>query len=158
MLLILLQILAGWYVADAVGGLFHWYIDNSDEKTSLIPHMVRDFQSHHEDPGLMLKTGLLRLSLEPMIASLLTYGMAFVCWPAFFIALGFGGGLTQVSHYYSHIQRPPVVVRGLQALRLFNPPEGHGLHHADFDRDFCILCGWADPLVNRIVRILRGKS
>ena len=149
--MILIQLLAGWYVADLIGGIFHWWVDKSDEKTSWIPGMVRDFQSHHIDPGLMLQSHLLRLSAEPLITSLLAYGMAFVCWPAFFIALGLGGGLTQVSHYYSHLQRPPWFAQILQRVRLFNTSDTHSNHHTNFDRDFCILCGWANPVLNKLV-------
>jgi hypothetical protein len=46
----------------------------------------------------------------------------------------------------------PPVIRVLQRLRIILNPEVHNLHHVAFETDFSSVNGWADPLVNIILR------
>lgn len=81
----------------------------------------------------------------------------------FFIAAGFFGALTQVTHYYAHVRsRSPLVhqiVRTLQQCRIIVPPKTHSRHHDEpFDRDFCLLSGWNNVWMNPMLRLLERRA
>jgi len=59
------------------------------------------------------------------------------------------GLLVQISHMAAHGRFPTSrVVRVLQRTHLMLPPRDHRAHHATFDRNFAILTGWSNPLLN----------
>jgi hypothetical protein len=71
--------------------------------------------------------------------------------PAFWLALGLGLSVSQVSHYCAHYPRSSAV-RRLQRLRIWLRPADHGAHHAGrFDLNFCVLSGWNNWWINRVV-------
>ena len=41
-------------------------------------------------------------------------------------------------------------VKNMQKLGLFVKPAVHNLHHTQYDCNFCILTGWANPVINVI--------
>ena len=49
---------------------------------------------------------------------------------------------------------PPLVGR-LQDCRLLLHPSVHRKHHETFDCNFCIFNGWANPVMNRVIRLAR---
>lgn len=64
---------------------------------------------------------------------------------------------TQFTHFAAHARNRGLIknrlVCKLQDWHLLLNPETHKSHHIHFDRDFCILNGWANPVVNRIRRL-----
>jgi len=46
----------------------------------------------------------------------------------------------------------PPAIRFLQRCRIILNPEIHNLHHVSFETDFSSVNGWADPVVNVILR------
>jgi len=71
----------------------------------------------------------------------------------FSITWALTGTLCQVTHALAHdgigSQNKRPIVSFLQRSGVILSPRGHGLHHkGDHDRNFCILNGWANPLLN----------
>jgi len=69
-----------------------------------------------------------------------------------------GGTACQTTHALAHEGRSmrnkmfPQTIALLQRLHIILPPHVHGQHHQDeHDKNFCILNGWANPLLNRLV-------
>jgi len=46
----------------------------------------------------------------------------------------------------------PPVIRFLQRYRIILNPEVHNLHHISFETDFSSVNGWADPVINVVLR------
>lgn len=69
----------------------------------------------------------------------------------------FLGSVTQFTHFAAHMRSRGLVsnrlVLMLQDMHLILHPDTHSVHHEKFDRNFCILNGWANPVVNRIRRL-----
>jgi len=68
-----------------------------------------------------------------------------------------GGSLCQTTHALAHEGRQkrndtfPTIIAALQRWHLILPPKTHGGHHKDeHDKNFCILNGWANPLLNSL--------
>jgi hypothetical protein len=141
----------GWFLADLGSGLYHLTLDHLPPSGHApLRRQAADFQDHHYEPRNFLRGGLAGLLLFPGAPlSVLFAGLAVVL-PAPLAALvwsfAVGAGLTQVSHGLAH--EPTWWAKPLQAARLILPPAEHGRHHLNSERDYCVLSGWANPLLN----------
>lgn len=140
LLWIIAQIIAAWWLTDLASGLYHWLTD----KGWNVPHQVRLFQFHHDYPSTMTHDWQPLVAGLPMLAIGLWIGSLFVAT--------FGAGLcvAQVPHYYTHHPAPPIV-RWLQRWRIFCRPRDHAVHHRDHSKNFALVNGWTNPLLNRLL-------
>lgn len=137
----LLQIIAAYIVADAAAAIFHLATDCGLNTA----RVVAQFQSHHKSPGLMT------FDLEPAMAGIVILLLSHVACPWFLAPLGVFISFGQMPHYFTH-HPAPRIVRTLQRLRIFLPPESHASHHnGTFDRDYCVISGWNNWWINAIV-------
>lgn len=192
-LLLLLSPIA-WFLADALTGLAHIYLDyvsttpNSGlrelytykgdkgsaeylrQRASVMRHIgpieqqAFGFKTHHLSPGAIGRRSFMRLVLPilyavvlPALLLMAAFAALDVLPPAaaWIVALTTTGvGLSQYFHSCSHRKQPPALMANLQRLRLIITPVEHHRHHMTFKQDFCIVSGWANPLVNAIFRWL----
>lgn len=147
------QLVAGWFVADLFSALFHLTIDKLAGQYHLpvIGQMVREFEAHHQKPSLMLEISLWENSKLTCMGGLLAL-IVFGWWSLWFAApCAVGVALCQGTHRWAHQGRPPALAKWLQACRLFIGPKTHNFHHGDFRRNFGILNGWSNPILNGIL-------
>lgn len=144
------SLVAGWFVADMLGGLFHAFIDHvADANWPVISGVVRDFREHH-DNGLSME----QYSRWPSLVMSGAAGVPFLALALFGVAPLFGltvfAGLclTQHAHYYSHTPAPPLWARILQQLGIFLSAECHARHHNNFYRSYGVLNGWSHGAVD----------
>lgn len=68
------------------------------------------------------------------------------------------GSITQFTHFLAHARSRGLVdshvIKCLQDWHIILHPDVHRVHHEEFDCNFCILNGWANPLVNGIRKLL----
>ena len=64
------------------------------------------------------------------------------------------GCVSQFTHFAAHARSRILIksrlIRSLQDWHVILHPKTHQRHHEEYDCNFCILNGWANPLVNRI--------
>lgn len=153
----LAQAAAGWYVADLFSALFHLSVDRMPHRLARLPvlrTLHTDFQGHHLRPGKMLHNGFWENSWHTFLGGLLVL-VVFWPWPWFAVPCALGTILCQEAHRYSHKPgrgRLARLARLLQRLRFTITPQTHGAHHdpsRNFARDYGILNGWSNPLLNR---------
>ena len=72
----------------------------------------------------------------------------------------FIGALTvsQYAHSCAHKRELPKHAYWLQKAGLFLTAEQHNSHHSDLGHDFCMLNGWANPLVNFVFNQCRKRG
>ena len=66
---------------------------------------------------------------------------------------------SQQTHFLAHARRRGLlkewpILEKLQDWRIILHPDAHQQHHEKFNCNFCILNGWANPLMNRVARLL----
>jgi hypothetical protein len=147
------QVLAGYVVVDALSGIYHWATDRGFN----IHDQIRLFQEHHRTN-----------TMEGFDWQTFAAGMPLLIiggwWHSpVLIAGGIFTALTQVAHYYAHRRsRIPSVHRfvvTLQRMGLMVHPAEHARHHDEpFDRDFCLLSGWNNWWLNRLVSFVESDS
>ena len=136
------EIVFAYFAADLLAAVFHFVTDRGWN----LPHVVRDFQNHHERPETMT------FDLQPMLIGLPVGAIGVWSGSTFVIALGLFLSVAQVPHYFSH-HPAPGWVKALQNRRLILPPLVHAKHHTSksFDRDFSVLNGWSNEFFNWIL-------
>jgi len=139
-----IEVVAAWLLIDLLTGIYHFVTDRGWN----FAHQVAMFRDHHDN------NRMLGFDWQPMVAGLPVM-LAGLWWQSsFWLAMGSFAVLAQIPHYYAHVPNPPRLVCCLQAIGLMITPEHHAGHHSgQFDRNFCIFTGWADVLLNPIVRL-----
>lgn len=130
--------------------------------------IVFDFKVHHRTPAALGRRSLLHMTIPvicygsfPITAIVVTLGELGWVSPhlsLFVVIVVACGTVSQYAHACTHKDPVPQPARLLQAVRLFIPPTAHDVHHQYPDRQFCLLNGWANPLVDVIFRVVLRRG
>lgn len=138
-----LILLAAYVVADAITGIYHMVTDLGYNT----PTQVGYFRNHHLRPETMT------FDLQPLLAMIPLFAVAYFFWPLFFIATGIFVAAGQIPHYYTHHRRNiPKVILWLQQLHIIMDERGHNRHHwsKNYDVNYCVLSGWNNWWLNKV--------
>ena len=123
-----------------------------------------NFHVHHDAPYPASDGNLelLRQILKPLAIPYAIVVVLSACgilpvWLVIILMTGLTlGTITQFTHFLAHARHRGLVksrvIMFMQDWHIIIHPDTHRNHHIHFDRDFCILNGWANPAVNRIRR------
>lgn len=127
-----------------------------------------DFKVHHPHPDSLGRRDIFKLTetMVPAVAlplSLSLNALSFMrdlspWFVAFMNTLIFGYALTQYFHSMLHQDHPPLWIRAMRKVGLLMTPSDHAIHHATLDRDFAVITGWTNPLINPMFRYLHRKG
>jgi hypothetical protein len=159
----ILQVLAGWYLADFGGALIHYAFDHGQrfDRVPLIGTMVRDFANHHRNADSSIGLGFWEICWHSIVVALLmSPGIYFYPW--FFGSICLAAACTQQIHQWAHVEaayragrlsyRAPLFARAMQRVGIFISPETHGTHHAPpFEQTFGVLNAWSNWPLNWIL-------
>ena len=154
-----LAIVCGMLLADITSGTVHWMFDTwGTVRTPVVGALaIRTFREHHVDEKAMLQHDFIETNGHNCALSVIlsgiglyattTFTQVYLVTGAIFIAL------TSQIHKWAHMDRPPIMVRLLQKMRVILSPVHHHEHHeAPHTRNYCITTGWLDgPL--RVLRV-----
>jgi hypothetical protein len=167
-------ILTGIYVADFISGLAHIYIDfvPSNTKTPLHRELFLS-RVHHHELFRPARLNLASLWVSPALYAFLglavlplVFTAIFRVTPApwvypFWLCLLWSTAVSQIAHAVSHGKGATTkfvrVLKGLQRIHLILPAKTHSIHHRVIDRNFCVLNGWANSLLNPLFKIFIEK-
>ncbi|MCR9144855.1 MAG: fatty acid desaturase family protein [bacterium] len=167
--------LIGWLAGDWLTGMVHWFCDTygSEDTPLLGESIIQPFREHHVLPqkicthsfiytngnsfllGVVLVVPFLIAlmlcepgdTILPIAATLLVFTGIFSC-------------LANQVHKWAHTPQDELsgMVRWLQKHHLVLNPEHHELHHTKpFDTNYCISCGWMNPVLEW-TRFFRGME
>ncbi len=143
------------------------YIRLRDEvwsRISLFEKVAYDFKNHHPRPAALGRRDIVFLIWSTVLFVSLPISLAFNLYAAIFhppgwLVIGFvvlvsGGTLSQWFHGSLHRERNPAFVPVLRRLGLLMTPAAHEVHHATLTRDFSVINGWSNPVLNIVFRLL----
>ena len=151
--------------ADLISGIVHWIADRygSIDTPIIGSHFLLPFRVHHLYPKEMTKFGFASNSGNVCLLSglILAIGYFFIPIigesPTFFFfniylfLCSCFGTLINVFHKWAHVDKPPRVVKWMQKYHLILSKQHHAIHHTSpFELHYCILCGWMNPLLDKI--------
>lgn len=127
-----------------------------------------NFKKHHRFPGLLGRHGFWHMLkgpilYAPLLLSLLTNLTAIylgldAATLACLATLAFGTGLMQYFHGALHKSKTTRLILVMRHMRLLLKPEDHVSHHQLPVRDYGLISGWSNPVLNLIARVLRRSS
>ena len=124
--------------------------------------IVFDFKVHHRTPAALGRRSFLVMTVPVIVYGALPITLGLVVlgelgWmPAnlslFLVVMVACGTISQFVHACTHKNPIPWGARLLQGVGLFISPKAHDVHHRHPDRQFCLLNGWANPLVDKLFK------
>lgn len=160
-----LQIIAAWFLADFIAGIFHWIEDRYfDESHSLefARGLATDNIVHHEEPTAMTRSTWWENMRSGAYAgwplAVMTFGLG--CPPVVWLTLFFTA-FGNLVHRFAHIPKRelPRWIQGLQAFGIFISAGHHATHHfamgqkvskATASRAYCPMTDWVNPVLDRV--------
>lgn len=133
-------------------------------RINLLERVAYDFKNHHPRPNALGRRNIVFLIWSTVLFVTLPVSVAFNLYcvafhPPGWLVVGFvvllaGGTLSQWFHGSLHRQDNPVFVPVMRRLGLLITPEAHQIHHDTLTRDFSVINGWSNPVLNVIFRQL----
>ena len=149
---IVLAVLAA-VVMDAISGVVHWAADTwgRQDFPVLGPWLLRPFREHHRDPQDIVRHGFLERSGNTCwlaVAALLPCLALPAAAGTFLTFVATFGVATNNAHAWAHAG--PSWAHRLAWFFLLSPRH-HDAHHVPpHTRNYCVLLGLWDPLLNRV--------
>lgn len=157
---ILLQILAGWLLADFATGILHWIEDRfgpGREDWPLVgPLVFAPNQRHHFTPLEFTWAGFFDRNWTTWVAVLIFAIPLFllVGVKVWLVVMVIGGGMSNEVHAWAHrftmlkgFSRK--LLRAVQQTGLLQSPAHHAVHHVPpHRRHYCILTNWLNPVLD----------
>ena len=170
--------LAALVWCDIASGVLHIVLDNPRiNKWPVIGAEARSFQGHHFDPPAVARGALLPFVAQVHPVALLVTSTVLLAprsalvprglassraeraefgarergeLATFFVCINVGLTLAMLAHRWAHAPSDavPRAARALQRLGLLIDRAHHAEHHMDYTRNFSIMMGRCDPLLN----------
>lgn len=156
-LLIALQLIGLYLLADFITGIAHYLIDNvlPHWRSRVARYIVGENNLHHSKPRAMLNATRwqrLRVPLPFSIATLTLLGLlGLLTWQV--VTLVSMLTVANEIHAFAHQTRREngPLVTALQRIGFFQSARHHGLHHrSPFDCHYCVMSNWLNPLLDRL--------
>lgn len=153
--MIVLKIIALALLADFITGLVHFWMDQygREDMPYVGKHVIEINILHHRDPRHMVKRSYWSLTYTSwmlgVIVGIIALIFGFWGWGVAFLIV-YAGNANQI-HKWAHQtdkENGPIIVL-LQKMRLLQSRRHHrGHHHAPYDRNYCILTDWLNPVLH----------
>lgn len=144
----LLEILIGYYAADLFVGLYHMLTD----KGWNVRQQVTAFRDHHD--------GDVVFDLKPVFFALPVMALGLYFCSHLIVSFALFAGVAEIAHYGAHRpERCVWLIHLLQWSRVFISPARHAKHHnGASDISYCVMSGWANPVVDVIARYVPSRG
>lgn len=144
MLELLLTVVAAYFLADFLTGVFHWFEQRYGQADwwLLGPLVVEPNQRHHQWPGRIARLGFWErnwttfLGAWPFALIGLWLGSPLLFWTAVF------SSLSNEIHSWAHC-KASWPIRWLQKVGLFQSPQHHAVHHRrPYLSNYCVMSAY----------------
>lgn len=148
------QALAGWLLADLIGGLVHWWEDRVGRPRWkwLERHVFAPNRQHHTAPMAFTEQSFFsRNSTAFAAATVMAIIWLTVFGPSVVLLFAFIGGAFQNEvHTLAH-KRPAGWFAVLQQIGIIQSVPGHAKHHIPpQDKNYCVLTDWCNPVLEHL--------
>lgn len=155
--------LTAYVASDVFTGIAHWSGDTLGHEGVWFfgPNFIRPFREHHVDQKAITRHDFIETNGNNCIGMCGPLALAFIFLPGSESFWFFAGTFvafvslfmvaTNQFHKWAHLERPPLLARGLQRWGLILSPTHHEIHHAQpHDKHYCITVGWMNPVLNGV--------
>ena len=152
---IIIQVFAGWMMADFISGLFHWMEDRyGSPRWPIVGGAIRDTIRHHRKPRGLLKKNALQRSWRVLALTLPGLAIfALLGWlNPFTLSLVIGASLANEIHVAAHCspEENGPWITALQRTGIIQSHAHHAAHHRGLKNiNYCTVTNWVNPLLER---------
>jgi ubiquitin-conjugating enzyme E2 variant len=156
-IVIALEVIATWLLADFVSGVVHWAEDSYGRETTPVigRWVVEPNLLHHRDPLAFVRRSWIASSWDlaavgAMILAAAGLAGALTWHVVLFVLIG--ANANQI-HKWNHMRRSsvPLGIRALQRLHLLQSARHHAQHHRGTkDSHYCVVTELLNPLLDRL--------
>lgn len=160
--MLILKVLAAWFIADFISGLAHWAEDRllkEPEENGLLHGVYIDNVKHHKRPGyLILESWWGNINTSAPLAWPLAFGCLLNGRLVIGLAFTFAG-FGNLVHRWAHEIKAPWIVEQLQRTGIFLSFWHHAEHHQkdgvllkkEEARDrYCVMTDYLNPVLDGI--------
>ena len=164
---IIISIIIGLYFADLHSGLVHIFFDEYEGDNPFLKPIADAFQGHHKSPINLIKKPTIENITDTAITPYNIYCLLYnitkftsksqiIIQLSFLLGSNFGQITHQLAHFVNHASKKEKkqfkyrITKLLQEYNIIIKTEEHRKHHQTYDTNFCLLNGWANPLLNSI--------
>lgn len=157
----ILTCILSFFYMDMTSGIIHLVLDYAPQHIPGLGILAKGFQFHHHDP-----TAIIRISwfeyvshihfLCPLIQTAIILSDASRLQRLFWFWGAIWSHLFQTAHRWAHMPPAglPWIVRAMQNTGLLLSHERHMSHHEDLERQFTILSGHTDLIVDNLSSVM----
>lgn len=130
--------------------------------------LAYDFKTHHPRPDAFGERSFMHVSKPGIIYAALPASLALNIaganfnLPAWFLAFAvvaiIGATFVQYCHSVLHRAQASAFVRALRRVYLLMTPAEHQKHHDTIKQAFCMINGWANPVVDAIFKTMHRRG
>ncbi|KAI3673797.1 hypothetical protein L6452_39927 [Arctium lappa] len=149
--------LIGYFFIDLISSIYHWTFDNyGDSSTPLLGPHIDTFRSHHELPWATTRTQFSTNLYAPAVFNTIVVLPMSLMWYDQPVVMGFVGVVgvgilfSAQIHVWAHQSKGklPVMVVAMQNAGVVLGQSRHASHHRSFDRDYGIVSGNWDRVLD----------
>eukprot|EP00931_Biecheleriopsis_adriatica_P085531 TRINITY_DN6008_c0_g1_i2.p1 TRINITY_DN6008_c0_g1~~TRINITY_DN6008_c0_g1_i2.p1 ORF type:complete len:450 (+),score=24.42 TRINITY_DN6008_c0_g1_i2:44-1393(+) len=148
-------IVISFFYMDVSSGVIHLVLDYAPQNTPGLGVLARGFQYHHDDPTAIIRISWYEYAshihfLCPLIQVAVVLSSASRLQRYFWFWGGAWAHLFQSAHRWAHMPPDtlPWIVRTMQDTGILLSHERHMSHHEDLEKQFTILSGHTDIIVD----------
>eukprot|EP00931_Biecheleriopsis_adriatica_P085532 TRINITY_DN6008_c0_g2_i1.p1 TRINITY_DN6008_c0_g2~~TRINITY_DN6008_c0_g2_i1.p1 ORF type:complete len:453 (+),score=19.13 TRINITY_DN6008_c0_g2_i1:64-1422(+) len=148
-------IVISFFYMDMSSGMIHLVLDYAPQNIPGLGILAKGFQYHHDDPTAIIRISWFEYAshihvLYPLIQAAVVLSSASRLQRYFWFWGGVWAHLFQSAHRWAHMPPDslPWIVRTLQSNGLLLSHERHMSHHEDLEKQFTILSGHTDFIVD----------
>lgn len=156
------QIVIGFFIADVIVGMFHWFEDTYLDYCITFPilsEISKDNELHHYFPRSITAHSYIDNIKIPFSITILVFACLFIVnryaffkYPYFFASLAFFGISANVLHRHSHMREceNPVIINWLQKCGILCSHSHHSAHHEKIMEKYCVITEYNNYVLDRI--------
>lgn len=157
-----LQIIIGFFIADIIGGFFHWAEDRYLHYCTNIPilkDIAEDNELHHYFPRAILAYTYTEHVINSAILAFTIILIIFfinkslvIKYKYLFISLFFFSSIMNIMHRFSHMRdcENSKFIIFLQKIGLLLSHTNHGIHHEKANEKYCIATIYTNFILDSI--------
>lgn len=159
----LLQIFLGFFTADFIVGLFHWFEDSYLDFCNELPilsYIAKGNSLHHYYPRSILYYSYIEQLTVTLPLTLLVFFILYLLIPrktlykyrVFLFTFFLMSVVSNLIHRLCHMRdcEAPLFVRCLQKMYIIQSHTHHSMHHEDSESKYCVI----SPFLNYVLDYL----
>jgi hypothetical protein len=160
---IIIQIVIGYFLADLLTGMVHWFEDSYLEyciDLPIIGDIAKDNELHHYFPRSIIAYSYFEHMMIAIPMTLIVVGLLYFINRNMFksylvcvVSFAFFSSTANIVHRFSHLRdcETNIILKVLQKTGLFCSNDHHSIHHSSIlNEKYCVISAYTNYILDRV--------